>query len=239
MDDSARALLSADRGMNYASTYEYILQAVFMRMTGYLEQKLKCVCWELATQDYEYRFVRYLAGRGVGCSQYHDKKQILNDLVEAIEKLGCKFQVLNQERKNILNAAMLALDEFHTLSKAGLCGDGVFDISMALLKRISVDDILPQVKDKWDFFSGDPKASGGHLIGKKVNLQYLYEVAVYRHRNRCAHNTLCYQTNHPDLRSIVRDDFAYQNYYVRLFILLLIDQIVVAVFKRWQRIVEW
>jgi hypothetical protein len=32
------------------------MQSIFIKMTGFQEQKLKCIVWELATDDYEYRY---------------------------------------------------------------------------------------------------------------------------------------------------------------------------------------
>ena len=34
----------------------YLLQSVFLRMTGYEEQKLRNICWEVATMDLDYRY---------------------------------------------------------------------------------------------------------------------------------------------------------------------------------------
>lgn len=49
---------SANYGIaNGIETYplsEHVMQSVFLRMTGFQEQKMKSICWELATNDYEY-----------------------------------------------------------------------------------------------------------------------------------------------------------------------------------------
>ena len=34
---------------------EYILQTLFMKLTGCMEQKAKCILWDIATYDFEYR----------------------------------------------------------------------------------------------------------------------------------------------------------------------------------------
>ena len=34
---------------------EYYLQSIFLRMTGAAEQKMKCILWQMATDDYQYR----------------------------------------------------------------------------------------------------------------------------------------------------------------------------------------
>ena len=54
---------------------EYILQTTFLKMTGASEQKLKCICWEMASRDYEYRY-EYLKNTHGECSDYKDKNAI-------------------------------------------------------------------------------------------------------------------------------------------------------------------
>ena len=41
-------------GIQTEPVKEYFLSSLFLRMTGAQEQKLKCVCWELATHDYAF-----------------------------------------------------------------------------------------------------------------------------------------------------------------------------------------
>lgn len=44
---------------NSIDTYpilDYLLQSVFLRMTGFEEQKLRNICWEVATVDLDYRY---------------------------------------------------------------------------------------------------------------------------------------------------------------------------------------
>ena len=36
---------------------EYVLQTLFMKLTGCMEQKAKCILWDIATHDFEYRRV--------------------------------------------------------------------------------------------------------------------------------------------------------------------------------------
>ena len=35
---------------------DYFLSSIFLRMTGAQEQKLKCICWEIATHNYDFRY---------------------------------------------------------------------------------------------------------------------------------------------------------------------------------------
>ena len=56
--EASAALSSIDDGMMMLKASDYILQTAFMKMTGFLEQKMKCICWEIASQSYEYRHGR-------------------------------------------------------------------------------------------------------------------------------------------------------------------------------------
>ena len=64
--------------------HEYIMQSVFLKMTGASEQKLKCICWEMATEDYEYRY-DFLNNKKYGeCSSYDEKSKIYKDIIGQI-----------------------------------------------------------------------------------------------------------------------------------------------------------
>ena len=79
---------------------DYVMQSVFLKMTGAQEQKMKCIVWELATNDYDYRYERFTKSPLGECSNYTEKKTIYNDLIKQIEKyIGSSF-VLNTNKKN-------------------------------------------------------------------------------------------------------------------------------------------
>lgn len=70
---------------------EYFLQSLFLRMTGAQEQKMKCICWVLATNDHLYRY-EYLNKKNYGeCSDYGAKRDIYKDLVSIIKEFDSGF----------------------------------------------------------------------------------------------------------------------------------------------------
>lgn len=81
-------------GIETQSISEYVFQTTFLKMTGALEQKLKCICWELATNDYEYRY-RFLNKNYGECSSYADKNSVYKDLCSAISKMEQSFVIYN------------------------------------------------------------------------------------------------------------------------------------------------
>ena len=76
------------------------MQSVFLKMAGAQEQKMKCICWELATEDYEYRYKRYNGKWDLGeCSNYEAKKIVYQDLIEQINKQEHSYKGLNPDQK--------------------------------------------------------------------------------------------------------------------------------------------
>lgn len=73
--------------------------------------------------------------------------------------------------------------------------------------------------------------------GGYKDLLFIYD-KVYRHRNRCAHNTLSYQDNLPTLNKLLDNDYIYENYFLRYAILILIDKIVIALYKQYLSAME-
>ena len=72
---------------------EYFFQSLFLRMTGAQEQKLKCILWELASNDYQFRY-EFLHTKSYGeCSEYKAKSEVFNDLVNAIKGIDSSFTV--------------------------------------------------------------------------------------------------------------------------------------------------
>lgn len=77
-------------GIETQSICEYVMQTTFLKMTGASEQKMKCICWEIASNDYEYRY-HYLKKNYGECSSFKDKNFVYNDLIKAIVKLAGHF----------------------------------------------------------------------------------------------------------------------------------------------------
>lgn len=70
---------------------EYFFQSLFLKLTGAQEQKLKCVLWELASDDYQFRY-EFLNTKNYGeCSDYKDKAEVYKDLIDAIKSYMPEF----------------------------------------------------------------------------------------------------------------------------------------------------
>ncbi|WP_158990141.1 hypothetical protein [Mucilaginibacter sp. L196] len=199
---------------------EYVLQSVFLKMTGFQEQKMKCICWELATVDYEYRYFRFTQQRLGECSNYAEKMSIYKDLIDLIKKYEPGFDVTAELDRNLISA--------ETLSeiKALFVGSNV-----ATWAQNNFHDFL----NDNNVIPANQFASNSSLL--ENNLKPKYEL-LYKHRNRCAHNTLSYQDNLPTLKTLFISNPKDDNYFVRFTLLILIDKIFIALYEKYNVMVD-
>lgn len=90
LHDGANACRSIPKGIESYPLGEYYLQSLFLKMTGAQEQKMKCICWEMATNNYRYRY-EYQRGSYGECSNYNDKKKVYSDIVKNIKEKDESF----------------------------------------------------------------------------------------------------------------------------------------------------
>lgn len=82
-----------------------------------------------------------------------------------------------------------------------------------------------------DIYQNTAILAGGNGKGRDT-LAYYYNISVFNHRNRCAHNLLSYQGNKPNFNMLC-DEFIYWNYYWRFFLVFLVDFVLTDVYKHW------
>ena len=107
MQDGIAASASLKMGAECFPLGEYFYQTLFLRMTGAQEQKMKCLCWEMATNDYTYRY-EYLHNKNYGeCSSYSDKCGIYRDIIGLIKKMKPDFKVYQLWESETLEEATM------------------------------------------------------------------------------------------------------------------------------------
>lgn len=201
---------------------DYLLESLFIRLTGALEQKLKCICWDIATVDYEYRY-EYLNNKNYGeCSDYKSKNGIYNDLIDVIKKHDVNF-----EPSDVLNKSFMdnVLDETNRLFETSVMND--WKNKEYVFYQNNYGSILKENQ------IGQGKQTGAKSYTLlQSSFKEKYESIVYKHRNRCAHNTLSYQVNKPDLNVIANVDFDYHNYFFRYAMIVVVDSIFISLYKK-------
>lgn len=232
-------LKNVEIGFDTYGLYEYVMQSVFLKMTGFQEQKMKCICWELATDDYEYRYERYKRDSLGECSNLDEKNTVWNDLSKHVEELDSKEKELSDEEKTqIIADTKLAIETFYTESRMeGWAQKEYFDYKN-LIKFCAKDCLCFKSKKRELFYHCDncnrkrePEAKGS--LCQFGTLAEAYK-KLFIHRNRCAHNTLSYQHNLPSLDTMNNKKYIFENYFLHFALLIMIDKMIICLFQKYQ-----
>jgi len=218
LKNAVTATVGIGSGIETYPLCDYVLQSVFLKMTGFQEQKMKCICWELATNDYEYRYERYTKKTLGECSDYNEKNSIYQDLVKQIEKLIVDFDISNGiNRTQILTS---------TTSE-------IKNIFLGTNLSIWTQKSFNEFDNIWNGVLNTHFANDKNSLFSATNLIQIYKNHLYKHRNRCAHNTQSYQQNLPTLKTLASEDYKYENYFVWFAVLVLIDKIFIELYAKY------
>lgn len=218
VDDAIMSTSSIGQNIAHYSLCEYLFQSVFLRLTGYQEQKLKCILWEIASDDLDFRY-KYLSGsvKVNECSQLSDKNIVYNILKKTLEDKNHPF---------------LFPDEIEINRQ-------ISEIKDNLISKFETSVFrkwLPREYSRFIEFSSNIRYKrDGYFTLKSIfgGDNYLNEAfdKLYRHRNRCAHNLLSYQSNVPKLLDFTKDVDGSDNYFTRTLLLCMIDNVFTRMFK--------
>ncbi len=254
LKESVIACRGIGDGIETQTISEYILQTTFLKMTGASEQKLKCICWELATNDYDYRY-QYLNKNYGECSKYKDKNDIYIDLIKAIIKLDTSLLKDVGEGESFILKLIKDSDDSNKFTTS-ICDEIINLVKNSTFSLFASKDFSYFCSNYKTFFDNkkfailkkNEKNDDGftsYLLTNTQNgkdetdeLKKYFESIVYRHRNRCAHNLTSYQENLPTLSTLSEKDYDYNNYFFRFSLLILIDEIFIILYKKYIEALE-
>lgn len=202
---------------------EYIMQSVFLKMTGFQEQKLKCIAWEMASYDYEYRRTLLKDNDNLGeYSSYKSKNSIYKRLIQLLKKDDPNFEL-----NKILDKTLIRNN------------------TIDLIKSIFKGTTLQIWNEKnYKYFTSYIKRTikPSHFCNSEENLfesslQELYKI-LYTYRNRYAHNTLSYQQNLPTLNTLFNPKYPYHNFFIWFSQLIIIDEIFMSLYSSFLKKIE-
>jgi hypothetical protein len=213
-------------GIETYPLYDYIMQSAFLKMTGFQEQKMKCICWSMATNDYEYRyeFTKTILGE---CSSYNDKTSIYKDLIKLIVKHDKSFTgITNIDKSTILSETTTEVIQIFNDTNLSIWAQNRFNNFPSIWSEIQ---IMQFANDNKNLFTE---------ISAGISLKKIYKDYLYVHRNRSAHNSQSYQQNLPTLKTLIDVDYRYENYFLWFAILILIDKIFIELYKKYIDLIE-
>lgn len=237
LEDGVNASLGIGSGIETYPLCDYIMQSIFLKMTGAQEQKMKCICWEMATNDYEYRY-EYLNNKKYSsheCSTIDDKEAIYTDLIKEILKRS-KYDLSSLDKSRIIREAQDKVK--NTFIDKNLSTNQPKEYN-CFINTILCQSLIPsqtKIFGKCDNCSDYDKANK-NCKKNIVSLATLFDF-MYKHRNRCAHNLASYQQNLPTLNTLTSPDYIYHNYFFRFAILILIDEIFICLYQEYVEALE-
>jgi len=191
-------------------------------MTGFQEQKMKCISWELATNDFDYRRILLANEDKLGeCSAYRDKSNIYKRLIEQIRNYDSNFNVTSIEKKKIRKETNIYIKKIFLNTNLLIWGQEDFN---------KYEDIWKSVENR--HFANENNSLFPE-INNGVSFKRVYENHLYKHRNRIAHNALSYQQNLPTLKTLANETYIYENYFLWFAILILIDKIFIELYEKY------
>ena len=240
IQNAVAAMRIVDIGMEAFPLSEYVMHSLFLKMTGFQEQKMKCIAWEMATEDFDFRR-ELLSGRlGLGeYSTYEAKNKVYSSLLEIIRKHNSS-EIPNKDDEKVKNGVTAYILENIKPDKKQI-------------RKNTVDAIKGSFKNTnfavWDqrkflFFcqNGSDIIKETQYFNSDLNLlenqlQKYYE-ELYAQRNRLAHNVFSYQENLPSLIKLREENDYSRNFYIYFAILTLIDNIFMETYKVFKDTLE-
>lgn len=222
-------------GMEFYATSSYILHSLFLRMTGAQEQKFKCVCWDLATIDCDYRYSRYNKWELGECSRLKDKSAVFSDLVNAVKTYKPKYSVFGgsvDNKKKVLETTLSELKGILDGSNLANCFPEEYADFIDIYSNLHHNNLEAGNQ----LFCNADQITFENM--KEEHVLAMAYTLLYKHRNRSAHNTLSYQTNIPTFQEL-NNEYVQKYYNIFLFIAILvtIDKLLISVYKKYQRVI--
>ena len=223
---------------------DYIIQSLFIKMTGFQEQKLKCICWELASIDYDFRRETFESWPYSTCSEYKHKNSIFSKMYSLLRERIPMFEFSKEEKRMFIDDAKNVVIRFYKESKMQSWLEKEYhDFSMAF-DYISEDCILTGGKTMALFaqceqcsLKGSKNKPRSCHFPEGQSMHEMYK-ELYANRNRCAHNVSSYQQNLPHLNTMASPSYIYRNYLLHFAILVFIDNVFISMYMKWLEATE-
>ena len=257
LEEAVAATSSIGDGIETYPLCDYILQATFLKMTGFQEQKMRCIAWELGTNDFEFRYW-WLEKANLGTySSYDHKNNIYKEFYQVLKRINIDFSIIDINKKSLLDNATHKINEIFKDSNliswvradfSYFVSDDWTDIDQFLKDGNNMFVSIPnesnrpkkperKEKDSDQAYEDKLREYNSkytiYIKNKEHNLRCKYEI-MFNQRNRLAHNTLSYQQNLPTLNKLVNETQESRNYFIWFGLLTLIDNIFIELYRLYQ-----
>lgn len=223
IEEAVIACRTLTQGIECQPVCEYLMQSLFLNACGAQEQKFRCIYWELVSDDYQLRYDLLHQGKSGEFSQLSDKQSVYNLLLKQINKHDSTFVISGIDKPAIIK---FVKDEFTEIFKDSQLSSWYGRSFVEFREMIS--------KLKEDNFAIGENLLPSHRVDKNnMDLNKPYVDHLWWHRNRCAHNTTSYQANYPSIKQLTKDGREYENYFLWLSILVIIDIVMMQLYNHY------
>jgi hypothetical protein len=227
-------------GLEFYAASEYMLQSLLLRMTGAQEQKMKCICWELATDDLTYRYKRYYQKWELGeCSTLVHKTAVFGDLLNGILAKEPTYKLFPNSNDKILICDHILMEMNGAFQNTNIAKvyKTKYEEFLTIWGNLSASNITCGSPN--EMFHAGRKENTFYNLRDEEYLYVIYKL-MYQARNRYAHNAVSYQLNLPRFYEINDDMYQkFNNIFLFYAELLLIDEIFRTLFEKYKSVVEF
>lgn len=225
--ESARLSATGIRGYPNSS---YLLQSLFIRLTGYQEQKMKSIAWDVATHDFDFRreyieninkwgeFTTWDTRKKFFETLYKHYRLTSGNILITPDEVQSKLEAVRNELINSLLESQVSQSNIRSLKY--VMDDSNYNWSNVCVENMKQGDGVLQ------------KFSSVSLVKKDSDL-YTRSEQMVRWRHRIAHNTQSYQQDYPKLNTLrMNDSGIVYNYFEWYLLILIIDEMFVELYKK-------
>lgn len=209
---------NSSHGIETHPVLEYILQSIFLRMTGFSEQKLRAIHWYIVNVDLDQRY-KILKG-GSDASKFGEYSNLKD-----------KQTFYNWMKKQVQDATKIDI-ELTPASKTAILNRVKNQLNLLTINSIFAESYSKDIKAAQAFLN---TIATNHFAQNKELLttpvKSVYE-NLYKQRNRSAHNSLSYQQDIDTLQNLLDPNRQECNYFTYYAILLLLDEIFVDLYRQ-------
>lgn len=220
VEESIAVFDTANRnnGMEAYTISEYYLASVFLKITGASEQKMKCIVWDIASNDYRYRYNMLKKPYGE-CSEFTEKKGIAKDV---LKQMDCDID-------NILTDT----------TKAEI----LYGLSNSMKRIFEKSTLIKLYPRQWNEYCDekiqnlfDKKDLKGSILSPECTR--IYNDKIYKRRNELAHNSKSVLYNLPTLASLSKSESKEDNWFLFFHILLLMDEVIIKLYSEYEYVMK-
>lgn len=220
VEDAVAAVSALSLKLEVYPLIKYIREALLLRMTGFQEQKIKCVLWEMATDNYELRY-KFISGAikiGEG-SRYDDKKTVYKILFEQIKEFDSAYMIDGTTKSNIIRTVKDSMDALFEGTVLKQSMEREYSDFQSIYNSCNVISM-----------GGDTFVIGD-ICGESI--KDFHDKYLIRERNRIAHNTVSYQDNLPSFGKLIDQKDILRNFFLFYAYLMMIDELLVVIYSKY------